>query len=600
MTGGKFINVGLSAGVGNQLKPIWREKPPALYAKVIREARRWPIVLYDTDTRRAWLEDGASALLQITHSQLRADSFMRTYQPESIPDLRFACQSRKGGDEAMNILLDFHNQFLELSEEAGQLTLERKWNDRCKFLGEHPEQTLKLWSFRDQVRENFELLAQMSGYQRDPTSGLIMTFTGRERLGGWSFRDVLDERTLLEPKMVHLAPSGRGWEPFAREINALVLMGGDFGEIITPSPEITACCNWERMPHGHDLLATTYDYLAEIAEAKRADDFPFHLTPSILWHQPDSLFQGPCDTKGKPPTLSRSANGCDRIQVLLNSKLLEMLPSSRLGLVKHPRATCPAENLSPAVIFGRPRCKWLPGEPINIRPSPPPKEQIANVRSRGRKHLTRPITTHPTRRTRIPLPVFTHLSQGDNTNDESTSNGSRSRITQSTGASNARGLTPATSTLLTNVSDSEPAYELESKDKATAPTLQAAFAPEFLSVPKKSVSGRPHASNKLPIRTKNRINSPHVTTATTVGPVSDASHGNQEQLLQKSETRLDIPQQPVALSRTTAHPAVIGSSRLDGPHVARMKTLTKLGLRSYGKHLDDRGGLRKAYDAHKT
>ena len=126
-SGGKFISGGLTLGLGNQLKPLWRD-PPTCYAKAIGEARQWPIVLYDTDTRRAWLEDGASALLQITLGQIWADRFVKLHQLESTPDVDLTCKSHKGGDEAMSILLNPENQLLQLYWEASAPEVKREWN----------------------------------------------------------------------------------------------------------------------------------------------------------------------------------------------------------------------------------------------------------------------------------------------------------------------------------------------------------------------------------------------------------------------------------------------------------------------------------------
>jgi hypothetical protein len=565
-------------GIGNQLKPLWRS-PRDCYARAIGEARQWPIVLYDSDTKRAWLEDGASALLQITHGQLRSDSFVKLHQLENAPDLRLTCPSRKGGDEAMSVLLDPHNQWLELYHEASGPILKRNWNEQGGFLGEHPEQTLKLWSFRDQVQENFELLAQMLGHQQDPTSGLRMRFSGKERLEGWSFRDVLNERTFLEPKVVHLEPSGRGWEPFVREINALVLMGGGFGEIITPGPQLPSCCDWDKVPQGHDLLVATYEYLGEIAAARRADDFPRHLTPSTLWHQPDALFHGPCKTSSQASTHTTKSTGCGRVQVLLSSKLLEFLPSRRLGLLKSPTAKLPAAVLSPAVIFGRPRRKWLPGDFMNINPSLKPVEQAVDTSAQRRRHLTRRDSRDSTTRTKIPLPVFKSLLRADDIRSESTSSSLESQLASGTESLNASNSTLATSTSFTKKSDNEPVHVPFHKGSPLKPASQLSPKPGMSDTQKENSELPPDAKCRLPIRNKPRYSlSPPVEAITARQGISDPDKTAEDAVCGSKKQLHGLPHRH-SIKRTTggatlakmANPKEVGIRRRDSDCLATLR-----------------------------
>lgn len=583
VSGGRFISAGLAFGLGNHLKPLWRDLPTC-YAKAIGEARQWPIVLYDTDTRRAWLEDGASALLQITLGQIWADKFVKLHQLASIPDVDLACKSHKGGDEAMSILLNQKNHLLQLYQEASAPEVKRNWNEQGGFLGERPEQVLTVWGFRDQVQENFELLAKMSSHQREPTPGVRMRFSGRERLEGWSFKDVIDERTLLERKTVHLEPSGQGWEPLAREINALVLMGGGFGDVITPSPQVPTCCIWNSVPQGQDFLVTTYDYLKEIAEDKRADDFPRHLTPTILWHQPDALFQGPCNTGGTRPAHSEnSASGCGRIQVLLTSKLLEKLRAGSRSFLKSPKGKDAAESSSSAVIFGRPRRKWLPGDPMIMSSTPLPSEPNA----------ARPRRIRSTTSTKNPLPVFTSLLSADNANNQSTSSSGNSRLTSSAEGSNTRISSQATSILPAQFSEDEPVLTQRSKKrKADVPASPTTSSSDISST---HTQDGTNVTSKLPIREKTRISRSGFRTEDTARSDSNDSHAASEDMLGESEP--SVPRHSERLRTANRHQSVVEPMDLDdAPMSKKRRTSTMPGLRSSKRHLGEQGDLREAYD----
>jgi len=120
---------------------------------------------------------------------------------------------------------------------------------------------------------------------------------------------------MLDPVMVYLKQSGRGWVEMVRSIKALVLMGSDIGELIVAAKG-TTCPRWATVPCGNDYLASTVSLLREIAE-KRAPShvFPNRLLPNMVWHKGFSLFE-PCS--------GATRNGrqcCNRVQALYESPL---------------------------------------------------------------------------------------------------------------------------------------------------------------------------------------------------------------------------------------------------------------------------------------
>lgn len=162
--------------------------------------------------------------------------------------------------------------------EASETITKRKWDERNKFIGEFPEQTLAQWTFRDQVSSNFELLSKMRDHQDSAIDNSTkLSPTSRERLAGWSIKDFLDCRLVHKPKMVMLEPSGRGWEPLTRGIEAIALMGGSFGEMITPKLGCRPSCKWASVLTGQDYLVVRHDILQQIRH---------HFRHSPVCHQP--------------------------------------------------------------------------------------------------------------------------------------------------------------------------------------------------------------------------------------------------------------------------------------------------------------------------
>lgn len=83
ITGGKYITAGVTIGFGNHHK-TFQDIAGVPYKPRITEARRWYVLLYDTDEKRAWLEDGATALLQITTGQLQGEWLREVFQPPRV------------------------------------------------------------------------------------------------------------------------------------------------------------------------------------------------------------------------------------------------------------------------------------------------------------------------------------------------------------------------------------------------------------------------------------------------------------------------------------------------------------------------------------
>lgn len=148
---GKFITCGVTFNLGRHQKALYHtaERP---YKLKIWEARQWHVVLYDTDAKRTWLEDEATALLQITRGQLRSTWFQKLFGEYEVSFAKG--HRRQGGDDSMKVLLDQDNMGLPLDLDVSETRIKREWGADFKSTGHRPEQTLGQWTFRDHVAEN--------------------------------------------------------------------------------------------------------------------------------------------------------------------------------------------------------------------------------------------------------------------------------------------------------------------------------------------------------------------------------------------------------------------------------------------------------------
>lgn len=309
----------------------------------IKYAYNNSVVLYDVDDKRAWLVNGASALLHLVRASLVHDSkdkfksaflFQFDESRESI--------TTHQPDSSIDVLIDRHNMVLELYHDKDELWIEEALNEKGEIQKVSKKKITHVL-FQDRVEQKYHILEQILEYQAKAASGLRLDFNPRENLEGFDFMDIATGRDPILPRMEKLQPSGKGWVDFARAISAVTLFGRGFGELIKPTAEADLCQSWIEMPKKKDYLAVSTQDLTELIEMRGdAEARPIRLVDEIYWHKPDKIFEPcKCKTKSLKRKFSALNNVCDRVQVLLPS-------ASKFRRIKNPG---PLESRG-AVIFG--------------------------------------------------------------------------------------------------------------------------------------------------------------------------------------------------------------------------------------------------------
>jgi hypothetical protein len=272
---------------------------------MISEACKMHVILYDTVECRAWLLDGASALLHLTCAQLHVEPY------SSIDKTKFsyADPSNPSINAAQSALRNIANKELLIEEESTTRIEIRRSN------GEEKREEIietKLFCFKDLVRQTWNALEQIRDHQikmlHAPEIGI--SFTTRDRLEGWGFTDIVERQFPARPLVTCVKPSGRGWADFSRGIGAVTLFGRGFGNLIEPSPDVhDICTHWKQVPPGQDYLAARIPSLQKIC-ATQGDlhSNPLQIAKDIYWHKAHKLYE-PCACK--------AGDACDPVQVLL-------------------------------------------------------------------------------------------------------------------------------------------------------------------------------------------------------------------------------------------------------------------------------------------
>ncbi|KAK5738841.1 hypothetical protein LTR17_005776 [Elasticomyces elasticus] len=330
-SGGQYLTVGASIAKGDHHRGIFISDISD-HRRMINHARRQYMALYDTGLKRAYLTDGASALFHLMCLQLNTSGHVYyTDDPDVSKKIVYADPTNK--EPSVTALLNEGNLDIVLGRKKSKTIIKVTRNDKG-VTEETQEDEYRVFEVRDLVRDDYLVLSKLWARSSEDTTGIDLHFTGRPRVEGWSFLELVEDDACLEPVMVYLQESGSGWLDLVRSIKAPVLMATGMGEpIIATGP---SCQSWSTVPIGKDYFACTVPLLHEIAARKgQLDAYPEKLLSNVVWHGGHSLFE-PCDGP-----IKHGSECCDRIQALY---------LSRRG--RYSRPALPAHQSHGAVIFG--------------------------------------------------------------------------------------------------------------------------------------------------------------------------------------------------------------------------------------------------------
>jgi hypothetical protein len=145
---GKIVTGGVTFARGNKDSCLLLDAP-APYSEKMDSASTWHVVLYDIEDRRAWLVDGANALLHLTRARLSQKRFARSMKPdlEKFPYANLA----DGKDAALNALekIGSQNQALVAEKQSSVLTI--TWGLKDIVLG--------FWHILEQIHDHKKVLS---------------------------------------------------------------------------------------------------------------------------------------------------------------------------------------------------------------------------------------------------------------------------------------------------------------------------------------------------------------------------------------------------------------------------------------------------------
>ena len=296
----KIVSVGTSITPGRQDRGIRTSSKEILYREVVEKMTKLHVLLYDHDDGRGWLMDGASAVLHLLRFHVARYRPICDGGTFKLDHFRYA-DAKAGVKSARDVLLSRELQEVVLVEELAaetekQVTEMVDGKPTVKTVYERPVHRKIV---RDRVRDLYEILEFMyDNWKRRKNAAGIALESLNMKLEGWKFQDIVELEDDMNPVVARLDSSADDWLRMVRHINAVVLIGNGFGDMMKPMGDF--CANWESVPQKDFCVAVPVARLKRIAQ-KYGDPrmTPIKLTPDVFWPINQHPFTCTCSAPGR-------------------------------------------------------------------------------------------------------------------------------------------------------------------------------------------------------------------------------------------------------------------------------------------------------------
>ncbi|KAH6892893.1 hypothetical protein B0T10DRAFT_509295 [Thelonectria olida] len=281
---------GLSWGINKKEKPFWLQREND-YPSMLKWISLQPVLFYDVAEHRAWLIDGASALLHLTRISLFLDEHDRespyewVFEPAKLKDRWDGLSARQAA--------------LETLKNRDNLNLNVYVVDEHRGINGLPE--VEYSTLKDRVKKILSSLEILIDRQASVASqdGLRFhqTLDYRRNIIGFDILDIVDPVGPVHPRIKHLKSWSYGWAELTKSISTTTIFGCGFGDLIRPPETSRVCKKWKSVPEGGNYMAASVSTLRMLYERRFLRLEPGlsggDLTGRIVWMALDHPF-APC------------------------------------------------------------------------------------------------------------------------------------------------------------------------------------------------------------------------------------------------------------------------------------------------------------------
>jgi hypothetical protein len=293
ITEGKFITGGLNFAIDIKDVSVHITRKP--YMQKLRAVSSKFFVFWDNEAKRGWLIKGTSALLHLLRASLKyyeADAFREALLSKSDDILEPSAESTE--DYSITVLRDERNMKLPIYPDKNEVGI----HEERRLISDNlraPRRSKKYYRVENQIEELYEVMEKLIDHQINITgqAGVKMKASVRRRIEGWDFKDLASDKNPIYPHVATLYAVGKGWIDFVRSIQAVILFGTGYGQLIKESGNRN-CPQWTEVPKGKFYLAACVSDLQQIMEMDGdSSQNLMRLCNGISWYTPGTAFN-PC------------------------------------------------------------------------------------------------------------------------------------------------------------------------------------------------------------------------------------------------------------------------------------------------------------------
>ncbi|KAF5625342.1 alcohol dehydrogenase [Fusarium tjaetaba] len=258
-------------------KDGFRSLRPDDYETLLDDAKETQVILHDTTHKRAFQTNAEDLILNILlHRQ----------------NLQLSGQSQNPREKnAVDIIHGADITKQKTSTRAAMLdNAEKVFSIRTSMSNTKKEES----RFKHEVKLLYSTVDGLwaESYASGSTSVKLGVKFG-QNVTGWEYMDVVNNVKVILPKSVDLKKSCGRWNDYAEDIQAVVLFGGDFGDILAPGSS-KLCLNYKSLPRDECYLGIRVDALQSLFDRQGSSQDQKKLSPSGFTLQGSQDVFRPC------------------------------------------------------------------------------------------------------------------------------------------------------------------------------------------------------------------------------------------------------------------------------------------------------------------
>jgi hypothetical protein len=290
-----YVIGGLNARINQREQPIMSGEARD-FSQMLGWLSEQFVNFYDVTDRRAWLVDGASALLHLVRISLQLDET----DPDSTYDWVFDKSQLKenwidrgGRAAAIRTLKDWENRALNVYIK-----------ERSFFFGQPFDKYSTFGNRADKLLNTLDLIIEArTRVAAEGGTRVTQSLDTRKSIVGFDIFDVVKSHPQFVSRIERFSSGENGWVDLLPNIGVLTVFGKGFGDLIRPSNADAMCAAWRSVPKGGNHLTSSISTLALLYKEKlqqlEPGLEPGGLTRKFDWVSPCRPFDSCRCLKGK-------------------------------------------------------------------------------------------------------------------------------------------------------------------------------------------------------------------------------------------------------------------------------------------------------------